>query len=75
MAISRRSASDADRYAFGRSDHGISRVVSKADHCGTEDRPHKPLEQIALNADTDGYIEFADDLGRFNQVCVPRDVW
>lgn len=31
-------------------------------------------EQIALNAVADGYIEFADELGRFIEACVRRGV-
>lgn len=33
---------------------------------------HEPWEQIALNAVDDGYIEFANELGRFIEVCVRR---
>jgi hypothetical protein len=34
----------------------------------------EPWQQIALNAVTDGYIEFANDLSRFIEVCVRRGV-
>ena len=34
---------------------------------------HEPWERIALNAVDDGYIEFANDLGTFIEVCVRRN--
>jgi hypothetical protein len=33
---------------------------------------HEPWERIALNAVDDGYIEFANELGTFIEVCVRR---
>ena len=33
---------------------------------------HEPWERIALNAVDDGYIEFANQLGTFIEVCVRR---
>ena len=33
---------------------------------------HEPWERIALNAVDDGYIEFANELGSFIEVCVRR---
>ena len=32
----------------------------------------EPWQQIALNAVADGYIEFANELGTFIEVCVRR---
>jgi hypothetical protein len=34
----------------------------------------EPWQQIALNAVADGYIEFANELGRFIELCVRRGV-
>jgi|WetSurMetagenome_2_1015567.scaffolds.fasta_scaffold1478977_2 hypothetical protein len=34
----------------------------------------EPWQQIALHAVADGYIEFANELGRFVEVCVRRGV-
>ena len=34
---------------------------------------HEPWERIALNAVDDGYIEFANDLGTFIEVCLRRN--
>ena len=34
---------------------------------------HEPWERIALNAVDDGYIEFANELGTFIEVCVRRN--
>jgi hypothetical protein len=34
----------------------------------------QPWQQIALNAVADGYIEFANELGGFIEVCVRRGV-
>lgn len=33
---------------------------------------HEPWERIALNAVDDGYIEFANELGTFIEVCLRR---
>ncbi len=33
---------------------------------------HEPWERIALKAVDDGYIEFANELGTFIEVCVRR---
>ena len=33
---------------------------------------HEPWERIALNAVDDGYIEFANELGSFIEVCLRR---
>ena len=33
-----------------------------------------PWQQVALNAVADGYIEFANELSRFIEVCVRRGV-
>jgi hypothetical protein len=33
-----------------------------------------PWQQIALNAVADGYVEFANDLGRLIETCVRRGV-
>ncbi len=44
------------------------------DQCGTAqaiDRK-EPWEEIALKAVEDGYIEFADQLGGFMEVCLQR---
>ena len=34
----------------------------------------EPWQQVALSAVADGYIEFANELGRFVEVCVRRSV-
>jgi hypothetical protein len=34
----------------------------------------EPWQQIALNAVADGYLEFANELSRFIEVCVRRGV-
>lgn len=33
---------------------------------------HEPWERIAVNAVDDGYIEFANELGTFIEVCLRR---
>ena len=34
----------------------------------------EPWQQVALNAVAEGYVEFANELGRFIEVCVRRGI-
>jgi len=64
---------------MGQTISGLEQVISEfrdmlPEQCATAqaiDR-REPWETIALNAVDDGYIEFANDLGSFIEVCLRR---